>query len=145
MGCKKWIWQISLGFALLFTQEDLKADSNIHKKVEDLMDEELPTYIYKILSKEAWEASSELGFVQLTSDDDAFIHFSKIDQLERIISKYWKDQSEFIVLAIDPKKLPGRLVFETNPGGSAKYYHLYNGSIPLEAVVDVSLQRHANK
>ena len=27
------------------------------------------------------------------------------------------------------------MVLEANPGGAAKYYHLYNGSIPLSAVI----------
>lgn len=41
-----------------------------------------------------------------------------------------------MVLKIDPSKLIGKLVFEVNPGGTQKYYHLYNGKIPLNAVIE---------
>jgi uncharacterized protein (DUF952 family) len=38
------------------------------------------------------------------------------------------------VLKLDVKSLPGKLVYESNPGGETKYWHLYHGSIPLKAV-----------
>lgn len=96
--------------------------------------EETPKYLYKVLSIENWKASK--NNVKLSKDDSAFIHFSTEDQLERIISKYWA-QSDYVVLKIDTKKLPGKMVYEANPGGQNKYFHLYDGFIPLDAVVDV--------
>lgn len=69
------------------------------------------------------------------------LYTSKEDQLDRIIEKYWTDTPEFIVLKIYIDKLPGRLVYEANPGGSNKYYHLYNGSIPLNAVFELKTIR----
>lgn len=95
-----------------------------------------PKYLYKIISVEDWKRSQGVGSVKLSSADDEFIHLSKEDQLDRIIEKYWANVPEFIVLKIDTDKLPGRLVYETNPGGSNKYYHLYNGSIPLNSVFE---------
>ena len=41
-----------------------------------------------------------------------------------------------IVLKIYTDKLTGRLIYESNSGGSSKYYHLYNGFIPLNAVFE---------
>jgi len=95
-----------------------------------------PQFLYKVLSSEDWKASQDKEVLQLPSADDAFIHLSKEDQLDRLIQKYWSNVSEFYVLKIDTSQLPGDLVFEVNPGGTAKYYHLYNGSIPLDAVVE---------
>jgi uncharacterized protein (DUF952 family) len=74
--------------------------------------------------------------VKLTEADQDFIHLAREDQLNRIVGKYWDEVPEYVVLKIDTKKLPGKLVLEANPGGENKYYHLYDGSIPLKAVVE---------
>ena len=99
----------------------------------------MPKYLYKILALESWKKSQELSHLLLSKDDDLFIHFSTEEQLERILKKYWSDGTPYTVLAIDPKLLPGRLVFEANPGRETKYYHLYDGSIPLESVVSAKV------
>ena len=98
--------------------------------------EPTPAFLYKVLSVEAWKDSQAKTALELPAADHDFIHFSKEDQLERITSKYWADVSQYVVLKVDVTKLPGKLVFETNPGGAAKYYHLYDGSIPNSAVVE---------
>ncbi len=100
-------------------------------------DMETPPFLYKILSYKNWQASQARQAVILTSEDEAFIHFSTDEQLERILNKFWKDAPQVVILKIDTVKLVGRLVFETNPGGSgAKYYHLYEGLIPFESIVE---------
>jgi peptide deformylase len=94
----------------------------------------VPKYLYKILSNRNWLATQARKALILSAEDDAFIHFSTEDQLDRIIAKYWKDS--YTVLKIDASLLEGDLRFETNPGGSAKYYHLYRGFIPYDAIVE---------
>lgn len=100
---------------------------------------ENPKYLYKIVTVEAWEESKNNPDqkIQLSDDDQKFIHLAKRDQLRGIISKYWMTVPVFYILQLDTEKLPGKLAYETNPGGETKYYHLYNGSIPLNAVVKV--------
>lgn len=100
-------------------------------------DLDTPQFLYKILSAEDWDESQGSRAIELSLDDEDFIHFSKEDQLDRILDKYWADEAA-IVLKIDVSKLSGDLVYETNPGGSSKYYHLYDGEIPLDAVVDAT-------
>lgn len=95
-----------------------------------------PRYLYKVLSVEDWKKSQGMESVKLADADHDFIHLAREDQLERIVKKYWSTVPEYIVLKIDTTKLPGNLVFEANPGGENKYYHLYDGSIPLKAVID---------
>jgi uncharacterized protein (DUF952 family) len=107
-------------------------------KVEVTM-EARPSYLYKLLSMDDWAKSSEI--VHLSSMDTDFIHLSTEDQLDKIVEKYWSDIPEYIVLKIEAAKLPGKLVLEANPGGTNKYYHLYNGSIPLSAVVGSKVKK----
>lgn len=94
-----------------------------------------PTYLYKVLLPESWKESQSLKEIELSADDEEFIHLATEDQLDRIIEKYWADEP-YVVLKLEVAKLPGKLALEANPGGTNKYYHLYNGSIPLEAVVE---------
>jgi uncharacterized protein (DUF952 family) len=95
---------------------------------------EIPEFLYKIVSPEQWKESQEKGHLVLTAMDADFIHLSTEDQVEHVIKKFWKD-SRYLILKLDSKKLKGDLKYETNPGGTTKYYHLYDGSIPLDAVV----------
>lgn len=101
--------------------------------------EQTPKHLYKVLSFKLWEATQSEDFVMLTTEDDAFIHFSKEDQVDRIITKYWSESPQFVVLKIDTNKLEGNLVYEANHGGSAKYYHLYNGFIPISSIVESTI------
>lgn len=105
-------------------------------KVEQGQQEATPQYLYKVITIENWKNSQGKGFVMLADEDKDFIHLAKEDQVQRIIDKYWADAPEFVVLKIDAKNLPGKLVFETNPGGTNKYYHLYNSPIPLKTIVE---------
>lgn len=98
-------------------------------------------YLYKVLSIEDWKKSQSMEEVKLADADQEFIHLAREDQLDRIVGKYWDTAREYVVLKIDTKKLPGKLVFEANPGGENKYYHLYGGSIPLNAVVESTIIR----
>lgn len=96
-----------------------------------------PQYLYKILSTENWEKSQKTESIKLSEDDDKFIHLSTNEQLDSILTKYWSDVPTFVILKLDAKKLPGTLLFEANPGGINKYYHLYDGFIPSYAIVEL--------
>lgn len=99
-------------------------------------DMDSPEFLYKILSYKNWQASVARNTVILTSDDDEFIHFSMEEQLDRILNKYWSHAPQVVILKINTSKLIGELVFESNPGGVAKYYHLYKGYIPFESILE---------
>ncbi len=104
-------------------------------------EEVTPRYLYKILSTQDWAKTQGKKAVQLSSMDTEFIHLSTQDQLEPILKKFWSHVSECILLKLEASKLPGRLVFEANPGGQNRYYHLYDGSIPLDAVTEHTTRR----
>ncbi len=92
--------------------------------------------LYKVISKEHWELSQNKDRVVLDAMDDDFIHLATEEQLEKVIKKFWKGKKNYTVLKLDPRKLPGKLVFEANPGGTNKYYHLYDGWVPVDAVLE---------
>ena len=97
-------------------------------------------YLYKTLSLENWHLSQNQNVLKLSAMDDQFIHFATANQLEKVIQKFWANVPQFLVLKIETKKLVGDLIFEKNPGGHDKYYHLYNGSVPLASVVEATIR-----
>jgi uncharacterized protein (DUF952 family) len=123
---------------LCATSYSFTTEKHISKKgkgVVSEMVEETPQYLYKIVSVANWDTSQTRDCVVLAPNDDVCIHLSKEDQVEKVVKKKWATTS-YVLLKIETSKLPGRLVFETSPGGSIKHYHLYEGSIPLNAIVD---------
>lgn len=95
-----------------------------------------PRYLYKILSVENWDKSRGKPEIALPSEDREFIHLAREDQLDRIIQKFWGGTPSFVVLKLETSRLKGKLVLESNPGGTTLFYHLYQGAIPRDAVVE---------
>lgn len=128
---KNYLYFIFMVLALIGLPQIIKLEGNMNQKT-------YPEFLYKIVSQEDWEKSTLQGQVVRSSVDTDFIHLAKEDQIPQVVEKFWKCK-DHIVLKLDSKQLIGRLVYETNPGRSTKYYHLYEGTIPLNAVVDVTL------
>jgi len=97
-----------------------------------------PEFLYKIVSKKQWQESLLRNEVVSSPLDSDFIHLTTEEQVTNVIQKFWNNK-DYIILKLTSNKLVGVLINETNPGGTNKYYHLYNGSIPLEAVKDVTI------
>ncbi len=95
-----------------------------------------PDHLYKVLSLKHWQATQSGKIVQLSAEDAVFIHFSTQDQLDGILEKHWANASQFVILKIDTHKLQGSWTLETNPCGMTKYYHLYDGFIPFNSIVE---------
>ncbi len=141
---------IFLGIVGLLTFPGISCEGGINTQppliVEKLSDQEAiqmsqenlkPQYLYKVISIKGWEDSKQKNQVMNSQMDDKFIHLATQSQIQNITKKYWQGQRYF-VLKLDPNKMKGRLVFEANPGGTTQYYHLYEGIIPLDAVIDIS-------
>ncbi len=99
-------------------------------------EQQIPSYLYKIVSKEAWSRTLFTGQLELSEMDEAFVHLATEEQLSHVEIKFWSDEAHMI-LKIDLNRVTGELIYETNPGGSNKYFHLYEGNIPLEAILEV--------
>jgi uncharacterized protein (DUF952 family) len=101
---------------------------------------ETPKYLLKIVAQEDWQKSQSLPHLILGENDKNFIHFSTDEQVHTILTKNWANKKA-IVLKINTKKLPGNFKFEANKPGGEKYYHLYGGCIPMDAVVTFEVSK----
>lgn len=113
------------------------SEETILKEIPVQKEQAVPEYLYKIVSPEEWKESQLQNHVVPSSMDQDFIHLSTEAQLGPIVKKYWNNK-DHIILKVISKKMTGRLSHEANPGGVNRYYHLYEGRIPLDAVVDIS-------
>lgn len=100
------------------------------------MKAEEPKYLFKILTPSQWQATQRKKTLFLAAEDDEFIHLASESQLDKIIAKYWSDINEYVILKVQTDRLEGDLVYEANPNGATKYYHLYNGCIPINSIVE---------
>jgi uncharacterized protein (DUF952 family) len=89
--------------------------------------------IYKILSVADWEAAKQAGRYDGSADDrrDGFIHFSDAGQVVATARKYFADQADLVLLAVDPARLAD-LRWEPSRD-DALFPHLY-GQLNLDAV-----------
>lgn len=99
-----------------------------------------PPFLYKVVSLSQWrESLRQYRVLPCPLDQSSgFVHLAKEDQLSSVVSKFWNGV-EHVVLKVETQKLKGRLVCETNPGGTHRYFHLYDGEIPLDAVVETTV------
>lgn len=100
---------------------------------------EQPAFLYKIISELDWTQSQTQTTVKLPPLDKDFIHLAEEHQVQRIIDKFWSHADRIVILKLDSIKLKGHLVKEKNPGGTTAFYHLYEGSIPMNAVVEATI------
>ena len=56
-----------------------------------------------------------------------------------IRKKFFASEKQVWLIELDSSELQGNLIRERNPGGTNKYYHLYDGYLPLSAVTQATL------
>lgn len=100
---------------------------------------EAPKYLYKVLAYPLWQDSLGKEQLILPPEESACVQFYTLEQLPRVLLKHWAMIPKYMVLKVDPTLLQGRFVVETNPKGTTKYYRLYDGTIPLKAVIESSM------
>ena len=109
---------------------------NLKEKSMAIKINDTPQYLYKIISLPNWQVTQKRESVALSDEDRAFIHLATEEQVEKVLAKYWSDIQQFVILKVDTNKLKGRLVYEINPGGTTKYFHLYEGCIPFNSIAE---------
>jgi uncharacterized protein (DUF952 family) len=93
--------------------------------------------IYKISPRQAWADAEKTGIFTGAPVDiaDGYIHFSAAHQVRETAAKYFRNQPDLILAAIDARALGEALKWEPSRGGDL-FPHLY-GPLPMSAVVSV--------
>ncbi len=93
--------------------------------------------IYKIFRKAEWQVAESAGMFFGSPDDlrDGFIHFSASHQVRTTCNRYFSNENNLVLAAVDPARLDG-LKWEVSRGGE-KFPHLY-GPLKLSAVRTVT-------
>jgi uncharacterized protein (DUF952 family) len=84
------------------------------------------TTVYKLLRAPEWAAFQAAGRFAGSPDDlrDGYIHMSTAEQVPGTRARYFADQPDAVLLAIDAGALGGALRWEPSRGG-ALFPHLY--------------------
>lgn len=96
--------------------------------------------IYKIFRRPEWDQLRQMGQTKGAPVDlaDGYIHFSAAPQLADTAAKWFADQSDLVLLAVDADTLGDDLRWEPSRGG-ALFPHLYRGLRLSDVVWDKSL------
>jgi uncharacterized protein (DUF952 family) len=87
---------------------------------------EAPKNLYKVLSKQEWEAASQSGKIATDLDQkDGFVHLSSALQLNATLTLYFAKQEEVVLLQIKQQIIEDELTFEHSEKRGGEFAHLY--------------------
>lgn len=89
--------------------------------------------ILHICDPQAWEEAQKTGVYRADSlEGEGFIHCSTWEQISGVMNRFYADETELLVLRIDPAKVTAEIRWETADGD--EYPHLY-GPLNVAAVI----------
>lgn len=92
--------------------------------------------IFHITTRSHWQQAQQVGIYRTESlYSEGFIHCSTPTQITWVADTFYRQQSELVLLGIDPEQLEAELRFE-DVGNGQMFPHLY-GPLNLNAVVQV--------
>ena len=90
--------------------------------------------IYHITQAEHWRAASEAGvYTPPGFAADGFIHCCTAEQIAEVIDRYFRGESDLLVLSIDPQAVAAEIRWEDLTGSGVAYPHIY-GPLDVAAV-----------
>ncbi|MBP6015775.1 MAG: DUF952 domain-containing protein [Candidatus Promineofilum sp.] len=93
--------------------------------------------ILHITTRADWDATQALGDYRLdTLTTEGFIHCSTREQVLGTANKFYRGQTDLVLLLIDPAKLLAELVYEDSYDSGIAFPHIY-GPLNLDAVTQV--------
>lgn len=94
-------------------------------------------FIFHIASIKDWESQVKNNFYQCESlKKEGFIHASKLNQLDFVLTKFYPDNKEIVILKIDTEKLSSEIKWEKSELNLEPFPHIY-GVINLESIVEI--------
>jgi uncharacterized protein (DUF952 family) len=116
-----------------FTNETLR---------QSTMEEIKAPNIYHIVSKNEWQKftfSNKYSPPSLQSE--GFIHCSTKNQLKSTIQRFFPDQTDLLILSIDPLKVKPEIKYEAAKDVNGLHPHIY-GPLNLDAVIKEDLTKN---
>ncbi|MBC7867047.1 MAG: DUF952 domain-containing protein [Gloeobacteraceae cyanobacterium ES-bin-316] len=93
--------------------------------------------IYHVTKKAAWEEARLMGFYEAPSlATEGFIHNSTSEQVRPVLERYYKNETDLLLLHIEESLLTAPLKYELAPSVNEMFPHIF-GPINLQAVVEV--------
>ena len=91
--------------------------------------------IYHVVTDANWQKAQQQGFYEADSlASEGFIHTSKAEQVAGVLERYYKGQSNLLLLHIDETKLTAPLKYELAPSVNEAFPHIF-GRLNLDAVL----------
>jgi uncharacterized protein (DUF952 family) len=91
--------------------------------------------IYHVTTQPAWQQALQQGFYEAASlSAEGFIHLSTQAQVAGVLERYYKGQTDLLLLHIDESKLLAELKYELAPSINELFPHVY-GVINIDAVI----------
>jgi uncharacterized protein (DUF952 family) len=93
--------------------------------------------IYHVVSNTKWQEAVQQGFYKAASLAlEGFIHTSKAGQVDAVLNRYYRDQTDLLLLHIDESRLTSTLKYELAPSVNEEFPHIY-GPLNIDAVVKI--------
>ncbi len=93
--------------------------------------------IYHVTTQAAWQQAQQQGFYEAPSlAAEGFIHLSTEAQVAGVLERYYKGQTNLLLLHIDESKLLAALKYELAPSVNELFPHVF-GVINLDAVTSI--------
>jgi len=94
------------------------------------------SYIYHICTEGSWEEqSNSKEYIHDSLKGEGFIHFSEEHQIEGVLERYFTDQTDLLILTIEPSKIDEKVQYDKAPNDE-DYPHIY-GPINKAAIIKI--------
>ena len=94
--------------------------------------------IYHVITKDLWKIAQDKGFYEAPSlAIEGFIHFSKHEQVQGVLKRYYQGQTDLLLLQVEESKLTANLKYELAPSVNELFPHLF-GPLNMDSVVTVT-------
>jgi uncharacterized protein (DUF952 family) len=91
--------------------------------------------IIHITKRQQWEQAKNIGIYRAESlEIEGFIHCSKATQINKVANRFFRNQTELVLLFIDADKVKPEIRYEMADG--ELFPHIY-GELNVDAVYDV--------
>jgi len=93
--------------------------------------------IYHVVTEANWQKALQPGFYEAESlAKEGFIHTSKAEQVSGVLERYYKGQSNLLLLHIDETRLTAPLKYELAPSVNEQFPHIF-GKLNIDAVTRI--------